>query len=62
MLTKEQRKEEFLRLMEMSSDLECTVLAGNPGGINICTYCDCWWNDGDIPKHNLDCKRPPQGP
>jgi hypothetical protein len=31
-------------------------------GIHICTYCDSWWNDGDMPKHNLDCKRPVQSP
>jgi hypothetical protein len=30
--------------------------------ICICTYCDGWWNDGEIPKHNLECKRPQQRP
>jgi hypothetical protein len=60
MLTKEERKAEFLRLMEVTSDLECTFLAGNPDGISICAYCDCWWHVGDIPKHTSGCNRPNQ--
>jgi hypothetical protein len=61
MMTKEQRQEELSRLMKLAANVECTVLAGNPGGIHICTYCEGWWHDGEIQKHDIDCKRPLQG-
>lgn len=34
-MNKEERKAEFLRLMELASDLECAFLAGNPDGMKI---------------------------
>lgn len=61
-MNKEERKAEFLRLIEVTSDLECGFLAGNQNGIHICAYCESWWHEGELPKHNIDCQRPSQGP
>lgn len=57
----------------MEANKQVSVIHTKEGPINLevpleyihiclCTYCDGWWNEGEIPKHTVGCNRPQEGP
>lgn len=38
------------------------TLTPSENDIQICAWCGGWWPSNEMPRHNIDCKKPYQGP